>query len=297
MFVAPLAANSMSFSGSTRGCCWKTTATASPSHTCSSQRDTANGATRGSLSGVADNQKRADWMGSTTDMGAFLLDRHHEDFINDAVDYADVVFRVWNPDGSDWGLVAFSLSNAYTRIKPVTENCGWRWGNPSTSTTSIPSDDYRDTGYGRFRFSGSRWSEADGYMTVSFIATDTSGSLSSQSTDLTVFCSKSNLEQMWATIDFSGQLIASPNSLFYGSILYNGAFYVESGQWRTLFGDDDTAFSPSGAGSGLRSLLTAMLRDTGDTRLVTFGANGFTASAGVPSDTTEIRWFLDNCPY
>ena len=63
---------------------------------------------------VADNQKRADWMGSTTDMGAFQLDRHHEDFINDAVDYADVVFKVWNPDGSDWGLVAFSLRNAYT---------------------------------------------------------------------------------------------------------------------------------------------------------------------------------------
>ena len=76
---------------------------------------------------VAANRVDADWYESTTNMAAFLPERLHEDFLNDAVDYDAVLIRARDHDNSDFGLMAFSLEDAYRHIRPVTEECGWTW--------------------------------------------------------------------------------------------------------------------------------------------------------------------------
>ena len=76
---------------------------------------------------VAANRVDADWLPVRDRRGAFLPERLHLDFVDDATDYAEVLIKVWNPDGSEFGLMAFSLEGAYTHIRPVTEQCGWTW--------------------------------------------------------------------------------------------------------------------------------------------------------------------------
>lgn len=78
---------------------------------------------------VASNRQWGLWGESIDNRAAFLPHSREEDFINAAVSSQSgwLLVSVENWDSSDFGVFIFSLSDAYTHIRPVTEECGWVW--------------------------------------------------------------------------------------------------------------------------------------------------------------------------